>query len=95
MSKKDIDEEDLKAIVLVLKRSGMVVRREKLSRGVAFRVKSGKCEAFGKNLLFVDKALPVRQQVTMLLDYLVENPSIISEEERSNLPPSVRSILSA
>ena len=73
-SKKDKElEEQFHGLAKVFEEKGIAVRREKLSRGPSFRVKSGECFLTGKKLLFVDKRLPVDQQISLLQDYLIEN----------------------
>jgi hypothetical protein len=47
---------------------GLVVRREKLTQGPSFRVKSGKCFLTGKRTVFIDKRLPPDQQLTLLIE---------------------------
>ena len=64
---------------------GVSVRRENLPRGHSFRAKSGNCELSGRNLIFVDKRLPIQQQLAVLSDYLVDFNLEISEEEISSL----------
>ena len=69
---KTDDETAVRAIVKFLKKRGHDVRREKLSRGDSFRVKSGECCFKDKKLLFVDTRLPAEQQLSILTDYLAD-----------------------
>jgi hypothetical protein len=64
------EDSNLKLLIDSLKERGWVVRREKLSRGPAFRVKSGFCKLFGERVLFLDRELPVRQQQAFLQEFL-------------------------
>jgi hypothetical protein len=52
---------------------GVIVRREKLTRGPSFRVKSGNCLITGKRVVFIDRRLPVEQQLSILRDE-IEQP---------------------
>ncbi len=67
------EEQELRQLVRKLESSGMNVRREKLSSGPSFRVKSGSCQVFGERVLFVDRSLPVSQQLSFLTDYIAEH----------------------
>ncbi len=72
---------------------GISVRRENLTRGSAFRVKSGNCSFNGKDIIFVDKRLATTQQVSFLVDCLVETKLVLDEAELLYLPPSARTLL--
>ena len=90
---KNDDEIVVKSIVKFLKNRGFDVRREKLSRGDSFRVKSGECSFKDKKLLFIDTRLPAEQQMSILTDYLVASELKFTEEELDTLPPSVRAVV--
>jgi hypothetical protein len=70
-------EQKIKKIIINSNESGILVRREKLTRGPSFRVKSGKCMLTGKKLIFIDRRLPLEQQLSMLQEEIgkVEAPS--------------------
>ena len=91
------DEEDqqFRALRGILKRNGITVRREKLSRGHAFRVKSGDCLLTGTPYLFVDRRLPAPQQVQVLVDFLVDRQIDVSDDERGNLSNNTLALLKA
>lgn len=74
---------------------GIQVRREKLSRGPAFRVKSGDCALAGDNYIFVDRRLPLEQQAAVLIDYIPAIRSSITEAELEALPQSARALMEA
>ena len=74
---------------------GIRVRREKLSRGQAFRVKSGQCMVSGERFVFVDRRLPHEQQVALLVDYLVDFGFELSQEEEARLSPKTQSLFRA
>ncbi len=87
------DESHLRAVERMLKRRGINVRRENLSRGNAFRVRSGDCVLEGDKLLFVDKRLPPEQQLGLLVEYLTDSNISFTADELKVLPPQARSAL--
>ena len=74
---------------------GVQVRREKLSRGSAFRVKSGDYVLSGDDYIFVDKRLPVEQQYTVLMDRILDIQDQLSDSDLELLPDSARQLLEA
>ncbi len=71
MKGKDLSEETrFRRLSQLFTDRGVEVRRERLSRGPAFRVKSGSCMLSGKDLIFVDQRLPIDQQLAVLREYL-------------------------
>ena len=76
-------------------KQGVFIRREKLARGSAFRVKSGDCVLSGENMLFLDKALPVKQQLTMLIDWVMDKNLELAEEDLALLPKGTQELLTA
>jgi len=66
------DDTSLKLLIESLKKLGWVVRREKLTRGPSYKVKSGFCKLFGAKVVFIDRQLPVSQQQSFLEDFLSE-----------------------
>ncbi len=72
---------------------GIMVRREKLASGPAFKVKSGNCMFSGDNLLFLDRRLPPDQQLGLLVDYLTESSFTLSSDELKLLPAQLRTML--
>ena len=73
--KKDAQKEQelqFRHVARALGERGITVRREDLVRGPAFRVKSGSCVLLGQGLVFVDKRLPLPQQLTILNDITQE-----------------------
>lgn len=89
---EEIAERDLKTLSRLLKARGLTVRREKLVRGSAFRAKSGRCQVFGEAVVFLDKALPAEQQLSLLLDFMVERRIDLSEGDLSELSPIPRTL---
>ena len=85
----------VKSIASVFKNYGYSVRRENLSRGHSFKVKSGGCLLAGEKLIFVDKRLPFDNQISLLVDYVKELNLNLSEEELSHFPETARAVLSS
>lgn len=87
------DEALLRILCRLLQSRGVTVRRENLSRGNAFRVKSGNCLLSGKDLIFVDKRLPAAQQLSLLLDMAVELQLPFEEQELGAFPAPMQVLL--
>lgn len=87
------DESQVRALEKVFRARGISVRREKLARGSAFRVRSGGCLLAGENLIFIDRRLPDDQQLTLLIEYLGELRITLTERETAALAPRVRSMI--
>ncbi len=69
-------ESKLKDLAKRLLENGIMVRRENLTRGPSFRVRSGRCyvspkgEGNRKDCLFIDKRLSVQQQLEIVEERL-------------------------
>ncbi|MCB0325498.1 MAG: hypothetical protein KDD69_18075 [Bdellovibrionales bacterium] len=87
------EEQQLRSLAEVFAKRGVTVRREKLSRGTNFRVKSGECELSGNPHVFVDKRLPLDQQITVLVDYLVDFEFRLNEGEAEDFSTQTRALL--
>ncbi len=93
-SKKDQEiENQLKTLSGVFENRGISIRREKLSRGSAFRVKSGNCLLSGDKVIFIDRRMPIDQQLSVMFDYIVELKIQPTEEELENLPTKIKDVL--
>lgn len=79
----------------IFEKRGIVVRREKLSRGRSYRVKSGDCLFSGGKFLFVDRRLPVEQQISLLVDYILEYQFELEEEEKQVFSSHTSSLISS
>jgi len=86
-------EREIRALRAAIERSGVKVRREKLSRGISYRVKSGECEYAGEGHIFVDRRLPLDRQIDILLDSLVDNECSLEKTEISHLSKQTLDIL--
>ena len=75
------DERQLKRLIPLLREKGFNVRRENLPRGHAFHARSGSCVFSGKDFIFIDKRLPVSNQLSLLVDYALERKVYLSAEE--------------
>jgi hypothetical protein len=87
------EERQLRSLSSALKRQGVEVRRESLTRGHAFNVKSGGCVFSDQPHIFVDRRLPVSQQVGILVDFVLEKKLVLTDEEMSRLSSSTKSLL--
>ena len=86
-------EDQVKALCKLFERKGIAVRREKLARGSAFRVKSGDCILTGHRYVFVDRRLPTDQQLNVLLDYLGDFKFEFSADDLKALPKAARDLI--
>ncbi len=71
MSKNKTDLEIEKSISSTIKKIedlGLHVRREKLTKGSGFRVRSGQCFLENENCFFVDKNLTLKAQLELIYD---------------------------
>ncbi|MCB0360831.1 MAG: hypothetical protein KDD44_14380 [Bdellovibrionales bacterium] len=83
-------ERQFRALAKLFASHGFNVRRENLTRGPSYRVKSGECLLSGESCIFVDKRLPVEQQTAVLIDRLPELEGALSEDDIELIPPSAR-----
>lgn len=90
---KPQDDSQLRVLGRILERHGVVIRRENLSRGSSFRVRSGDCMLSGSKHLFVDKRLPVQQQISLLVDYLLDSQCSITADELVRFSTPVQALL--
>jgi hypothetical protein len=90
---KTDDDKIFKTLVKFLKNHELEVRREKLTRGDSFRVKSGECNFKDKKIVFIDARIPIEQQVSALVDYLVTSKIQFNSDELSELPQNIRNLI--
>ncbi len=79
-------ERSVKVLQKLIQSKGITVRRENLSRGNAYKVKSGDCHFSGNKILFVDRRLSPSQQESVLIDYVIDNQITLDEDEFKLLP---------
>ncbi|MGH7963238.1 MAG: hypothetical protein ACRERD_15665 [Candidatus Binatia bacterium] len=60
----------LQELKTLAERLGIRVREEKLLREVGYRVRGGGCRVHGKEIVFLDRDLPLSERVDILLDEL-------------------------
>ncbi len=53
---------------------GIEVREERLLREIGYRVRSGSCRVREKNLILLDRGLPLETQIEILVGELAERP---------------------
>jgi hypothetical protein len=90
---EQLEESDVRALARALSHQGVKVRREKLARGREYRVKSGRCNAFGASILFVDRALPAAQQSSVIIDFCLEHKIPLYRGDLKNLSPAKTKIV--
>ncbi len=93
-TKKELEvEREIRNIGKLIESKGIKVRREKLSRGRNFKVRSGNCVLTGSDHIFIDRRLPQEQQMMLMLDVLNQESIEISSEEASVLSDKSKSLL--
>ena len=86
-------EKQLRSLQKVFEGRGIHVRREKLCAGPAFKVKSGDCFFSGERIIFVDLRLSSEQQLSVLIEYLIDAPFELSSEELNFFSASTRDLI--
>ena len=76
-----------------LRDRGVVIKREKLTRGAGYRVRSGLCSVKGESVLFVDKNLASDQQLSVLVDYAIDSGLADVAREVPELPANLRTLV--
>ncbi len=80
----------LKALAVIIEKSGVSVRREELKRGPGWKATSGFCRHNQSPIIFVDRMLPQDDQINFLLDKIVELKITAAADEAQDLPESIR-----
>lgn len=86
-------EKEIKSLSKIIESKGIKVRREKLSRGHNFKVRSGNCILTGTDHVFLDKRLPHEQQMLLLFEVLSQKELKITPEDASILSDKTKSLL--
>lgn len=94
-SKETISDSNIRRLQKIVQKSGIEVRRENLTRGSSYKVKSGVCQFSGKPLLFLDKRLSNDQQASVLVDYLLDNQLAVNNEDMEELPANIVNLFSS
>ncbi|HMO17516.1 MAG TPA: hypothetical protein PKA63_08360 [Oligoflexia bacterium] len=63
-------ESQIKEIIKKYSRLGLSIRRENLTRGPSFKVRSGRCTLTGGQVIFIDRRLSAENQLSILNDEL-------------------------
>ena len=92
-SQEKEQEFQVKLLSGILENKGFSIRRENLSRGHSFRVKSGDCVFSGQNVIFLDRRLPLEQQISLLIDYIIYIGLELSKTEEDSLSGFSKKIL--
>jgi hypothetical protein len=77
--------DELKALA---ERLGFEVREERLLREIGYRVRSGSCRVHERNLILLDRGLPITAQIEILANELAGQPL-----ETVYLSPAARRLL--
>ncbi len=93
-SKQQLEmEREIRSLSKIIESKGIKVRREKLSRGYNFKVRSGNCVLTGQDHIFLDKRLPPEQQMLLLFEVLSQKELKITNEDVAILSDKSRSLL--
>ena len=90
MNRDERDERDIRTLCRVLAHRGRKIRRENLIRGSGFKAKSGDCVFMGTNTVFVDRRLPLAQQLSLVVDYLISTQTELLPDEYEKLSSSTQ-----
>ena len=93
-TKESISDSNIRKLQKIVQKNGIEVRRENLTRGLAFKVKSGVCQFSGKPLLFIDKRLSNEQQASVLVDYLLDLKLEVKDPDIDELPATITRLFS-
>lgn len=71
-------EGEITALVQQIAAAGFVVRREELKRGSGWKASSGSCRVVSDRVVFVDRRLPLNEQMLFLSEFLKSHAAISS-----------------
>lgn len=72
---KTKQESRLQELILSAKELNVQVRTEKLLREAGYRAKSGSCRVNGQEIILIDRATPIGDQIEFLAGELAERQS--------------------
>jgi hypothetical protein len=72
---KTKQESRLQELILSAKQLNVQVRTEKLLREAGYRAKSGSCRVNGQEIILIDRATPIGDQIEFLASELAERQS--------------------
>ena len=93
--KERVADKQLKILGSLFEKRGITVRRERLSRGPGYRVKSGGCHLTGNGYLFIERRMPSDHQLSLLVDYFVDLGFAAEDSELDGFSPKIRKLLSS
>jgi hypothetical protein len=65
-------EREVRHLIDQVQKLGLVVRREELKRGIGWKASSGTCVVTNERVVFVDRRLPLTEQLVFLSSLLVK-----------------------
>ena len=80
---KNRQEARLQALIVSAKRTNIEVRTEKLLREAGYRAHSGRCRIKGKDVILIDRDVPIADQIEFLANELTERQKQIAETTES------------
>lgn len=83
-------EKEVRKFIKCFKEQGFLVKREKLSRGLSYRVKSGSCTVVNDEVFYLDKRLDSEQQLGLLVDLARAKKITLDQELIASLPKQFR-----
>lgn len=80
---KNRQEARLQDLIVSAKRMNIAVRTEKLLREAGYRAHSGRCRIKGKDVILIDRDVPIADQIEFLTNELTERQKRIAETTES------------
>lgn len=80
---KNRQEARLQDLIVSAKRINIEVRTEKLLREAGYRAHSGRCRIKGKDVILIDRDVPIADQIEFLANELTERQKRIAETTES------------
>jgi len=77
-------------LLKAVRERGFDIRCEQLPCGTAYRAKSGNCVVSGRDVVFVDKRLPIKLQMSVLVDFMKDLKIDLTSEEAALIPGTLR-----
>lgn len=82
---KNRQEARLQDLIVSAKRINIEVRTEKLLREAGYRAHSGRCRIKGKDVILIDRDVPIADQIEFLANELTERQKRIAKTSESAL----------
>ena len=84
-----------KELSLILKQSGIQVRREQLKQGHGWRVVSGTCRLKESSMIFVDRRMSQEDQIAFLISKFAALNIRVPQDKMAVLPSNLIAAISA